>query len=165
MTDTWKDQQTPALAIVARGDQIETIDKGTFTVKSQSVQGKTYQVRKQGNAYEWTCEHFQQSLTCIHVLAVKFRNDLQSSAVNLVGIKPSCEHCGSDNVVKNGKRKNKSGTINRYLCQECGYRFTDNHGFQKKRSEPEKIALALDFIPWPFLGKWPNTFNRCITLM
>jgi len=57
---------------------------------------------------------------------------------------PTCDHCKSHNVVQNGKRKNKSGTINRYLCKDCGHRFTDEQGFQKRRSEPEKIALALD---------------------
>ena len=30
------------------------------------------------------------------------------------------------------------------LCKNCGHRFTDNHGFQKIRADPEKIALALD---------------------
>ena len=58
--------------------------------------------------------------------------------------KPTCEHCKSNNIVKNGKRNNKSGIINRYLCKDCGHRFTDNQGFQKKRADPEKIALALD---------------------
>jgi putative transposase len=75
---------------------------------------------------------------------VKFRNDLKQSIKNITNSKPTCEQCQSNNIVKNGTRKNKSGTINRYLCKNCGHRFTDNQGFQKKRAEPEKIALALD---------------------
>jgi putative transposase len=141
---TWKDQQTPALAIVARGDQIIAVDKDTYTVKSQSDQGKTYQVTKQRNGLVCTCDHFKQTHSCIHTIAVQFKTDLQDSTSKLLSIKPSCDKCGSDNVVKNGKRKNQSGTINRYLCHECGRRFTANDGFKKKRSEPEKIALALD---------------------
>lgn len=144
MTKTWKDQQTPALAIVARGDQIISDNPHSFKVKSQSNKEQIYHITKQGDNYSCTCEHYQQTKTCIHVLAVKFRNDLKQSIKNITNSKPTCEQCNSNNVIRNGKRKNKSGTINRYLCKDCGHRFTDNQGFQKKRAEPEKIALALD---------------------
>lgn len=143
MNKTWKDQNTPALAIVARGDQITSINPNTFKVKSQSNLDKTYLVEKQGSNFICTCEHYHQTKNCIHVLSVKFRSDLKQSIVNITVSKPTCEQCNSNNVVKNGKRHNKSGTINRYLCKNCGQRFTDNQGFQKKRADPEKIALAL----------------------
>jgi putative transposase len=141
---TWKDQQTPALAIVARGDQITPTNNHSFTVKSQSHPETTYQIQKHGKGYTCTCEHYQQKQTCIHVLSVKFRIHLQQSNKDIMQDKPTCDHCKSHNVVMNGKRNNKSGIINRYLCKDCGHRFTDNQGFQKKREEPEKIALALD---------------------
>lgn len=142
--NTWKDQQTPALAIVARGDQITPNNNHSFTVKSQSKPGTIYQIQKHGKGYTCTCGHYQQTQTCIHVIAVKFRIDLQQSNKDIMQNKPTCDHCKSNNVVQNGKRNNKSGIINRYLCKDCGHRFTDNQGFQKKRAEPEKIALALD---------------------
>jgi putative transposase len=142
--NTWKDQQTPALAIVARGDQITTVNNHSFIVKSQSNPGQTYQIQKQGKGYTCTCEHYQQAQTCIHIIAIKFKIDLQQSNSTLMQNKPTCDHCKSHNIVQNGKRKNKSGTINRYLCKDCGHRFTDEQGFQKRRAEPEKIALALD---------------------
>lgn len=144
MNKTWKDQNTPALAIVARGDQITSINPNSFKVKSQSNLDKTYLVEKQGSNFICTCEHYHQTKNCIHVLSVKFRSDLKQSIVNITSSKPTCEQCNSNNVVKNGKRHNKSGTINRYLCKNCSHRFTDNQGFQKKRADPEKIALALD---------------------
>jgi len=144
MTKTWKDQNTPALAIVARGDQIKSIDPNTFKVKSQSNPEVVYRVEREGDKLKCTCNHYQQTQLCIHAIAVKFKEDLKQSAINIVHCNPTCEHCNSDNVVKNGKRHNKSGTINRYLCKDCGHRFTDNQGFQKKRADPEKIALALD---------------------
>ena len=34
--------------------------------------------------------------------------------------------------------------VARYLCKTCGYRFTGRDGFQRRRANPEKIALALD---------------------
>ncbi|MCI4353420.1 MAG: IS6 family transposase [Thermoplasmata archaeon] len=43
-----------------------------------------------------------------------------------------------------GNRRNKTGIISRYLCKTCGHRFVAREGFEKRRSDPEKIALALD---------------------
>jgi transposase-like protein/predicted RNA-binding Zn-ribbon protein involved in translation (DUF1610 family) len=142
--NTWKDQQTPALAIVARGDQIIPINGHSFTVKSQSKQGLLYQIQKHGKGYTCSCEHYQHTQTCIHIIAIKLRSELLQSPTNITKEKIICEQCGSDDIVKNGKRNNKSGIINRYLCKNCGFRFTNNQGFQKKRADPEKIALALD---------------------
>lgn len=142
MVRTWKDQETPALAIVARGDQIVSFNSNSFSVRSQSNPAQTYHVQKRGEGFTCTCEHYQETDNCIHVLAIKFRNDLRESAKS--NSIPACEKCNSNNVVKNGKRHNKSGMISRYLCKDCGARFTDNTGFKKKRAEPEKIALALD---------------------
>jgi putative transposase len=35
-------------------------------------------------------------------------------------------------------------TVARFLCRDCGIRFTGRDGFQRRRAYPEKIALALD---------------------
>jgi len=37
----------------------------------------------------------------------------------------SCPQCGSQKVVCDGKRRNRLGVIQRYLCQNCYYRFSD----------------------------------------
>jgi len=142
----WQDQKTPALAIVARGDQIQTIEPNyRYKVQSQSNPQKYYDVVKNENQYYCTCEHHKQTKRhCIHILAVKFQNTLKDTKETVLNDNVKCVKCGSNNTVKNGTRKNKSGIINRYLCKNCGYRFTDNNGFKKRRNEPEKIALALD---------------------
>lgn len=144
MIKTWKDQETPALAIVARGDQIRYINPNTFQVKSQSNPEASYIITKKGKKLVCTCDHYKKTKTCIHTLAIQFKEDLKQSAINIGKQKPICEQCNSKNVIRNGKRHNKSGTINRYQCKDCGFRFTDNNGFQKKRADPKKIALALD---------------------
>jgi len=37
-----------------------------------------------------------------------------------------CPHCGSKRLFKDGKRKLSDGSkVQRYLCRDCGYRFTD----------------------------------------
>jgi len=39
---------------------------------------------------------------------------------------PSCPECGSNRLFKDGKRKLKDGSkVQRFLCRDCGYRFTD----------------------------------------
>ena len=146
MIKKWKDQKTPALAIVARGDQIQTIiPNEKYIVKSQSKPKTHYTIEQSENTYTCTCEHFQTThRECIHILAVKFQNTLKNTKETILNNTIKCDKCGSTNIVKNGIRKNKSGIINRYLCKNCGYRFTDNNGFKKRRNEPEKIALALD---------------------
>jgi len=42
--ETWQDSRTPALAIVARGNQIETVTPAEFSVRSQSRPGVSYKV-------------------------------------------------------------------------------------------------------------------------
>jgi len=142
----WQDQKTPALAIVARGDQITTIKPNyKYKVQSQSIPNKFYDIVKNDNEYYCTCEHHKTTKRhCIHILAVKFQSTLKESKEIILNDNVKCDKCGSKNTVKNGMRRNQSGMVNRYLCKECGYRFTDNNGFKKRRNEPEKIALALD---------------------
>ena len=73
MTEPWKDQRTPALAIVARGDQIVTESPVDWTVRSQSDPAKSYRVSVRHD--RWTCEcvHFAGiGRHCIHILAVRF---------------------------------------------------------------------------------------------
>jgi transposase-like protein len=81
---------------------------------------------------------------CIHILSIKFQLSLKNTSNEILEETIICDKCQSTNIVKNGIRKNKSGMVHRYLCKECGYRFTEDNGFKKRRSDPEKIALALD---------------------
>jgi transposase-like protein len=73
---------------------------------------------------------------------VKFRNGFIEPTVAPESI--VCPKCQSGNVIAFGKRHNKSGIVNKHLCKVCGFQFTGKEGFQRRRSEPEKIALALD---------------------
>ncbi len=146
MTETmtpWEDMRTPALAIVARGDQIESVAPTQYKVHSQSHPEKVYTVEVSRDRWTCACDFFAQThLHCIHILAVKFRSGFVEPTAEPERV--VCVRCQSGDVIANGKRHNKSGTITRYLCKTCGFRFTGKDGFQRRRSEPEKIALALD---------------------
>jgi integrase len=48
---------------------------------------------------------------------------------------PVCPDCGSERVWKDGLRSTNTGQIQRYLCRDCGYRFSET-GFNRS-NEPE----------------------------
>lgn len=147
MTRIWKDQRTPALAIVARGDQIKTeIPNNKYTVQSQSTPESYYTVyHYEENKWVCTCMHYQATKRdCIHILSVKFQQSLKETKDSIFENNLKCDKCQSTNVIKYGTRKTKKGKTKTYKCKDCGFRFTDNDGFKKRRSDPEKIALALD---------------------
>lgn len=41
------------------------------------------------------------------------------------GTSPPCPECGSQRTWKDGRRQTNNGVLQRYLCRDCGYRFTD----------------------------------------
>ena len=55
-----------------------------------------------------------------------------------------CKKCGSETLVKNSVRRNKSGDVQRYSCKACGYRFSSNIGFERMKHDPKAITAALD---------------------
>ncbi len=145
MTEVWSDMRTPALAIVARGDQIQTVSPTEYVVRSQSRLGVEYKVTVMRDRWSCDCPFFRETgISCIHVFAVRFREGFKVGAEPLPSVSETCSRCGSGNVVGNGKRHNKSGLLARFLCRGCGYRFTGRDGFQRRRADPDKIALALD---------------------
>jgi len=77
------------------------------------------------------------------------QNLRQKVAFNSLGLievtKPStCRKCGSGRVVKTGIRHNKAGGVQRFLCKECGHKFTRNGRFERMKATPKAITIALD---------------------
>lgn len=145
-TNAWKDSRTPALAIVARGDQIQAVAPAEFSVRSQSRPEVSYKVRSERGRFTCECAFWVGSggAACIHVLAVKFREGFAETARALPEPGPSCQACHSGNVVSDGKRRNKSGAVAKFRCRACGACFSGKEGFHNRRSDPEMIAKALD---------------------
>lgn len=142
-SEPWTDQRTPALAIVARGDQVRKVTNAHFTVRSQSCPDQRYDVCLAQDRWTCTCAFAQTGRECIHVLAVRFRANIREALVSVVE-RPACDRCASLDVVQNGKRQNKSGAVVRWRCRACKHDFTGRDGFRRRRAEPETIALALD---------------------
>jgi putative transposase len=145
MTAMWQDERIPALAIVARGDQIETVSPTEYVVRSQSKLDTKYRVTVTRDRRECECQFFRETkIACIHIYAVRFREGFKADPSRPRLDSTLCVRCQSGNVVLSGKRHNKSGTVARYFCKVCDFRFVGRDGFQRRRAEPEKIALALD---------------------
>lgn len=145
MTAAWTDSRTPALAIVARGDQIEAVSTAEFKVRSQSRPTEIYTVTVLRNRWSCTCLFSKEGdgRACIHILAVKFRSGLQEKSPKVVE-GPECERCHSSDVILSGRRLNKSGAVRRFRCKTCGAYFSGKEGFHKRRADPDMIAKALD---------------------
>lgn len=143
---SWTDQRTPALAIVARGDQIREVGPKTYSVRSQSHPEVAHTVTEEAGRWRCLCPFFSATeMVCVHIVAVRIRNGLQDPGPSPESpAKLACESCHSTEVVCRGIRRNKSGNVQRYVCRVCRFRFVGRDGFQRRRADPEKIALALD---------------------
>jgi putative transposase len=54
-----------------------------------------------------------------------------------------CQCCGSSNLRKDGVRKNKSGSIQKFYYRECKHYFTINIGFERMKHNPQAITTAM----------------------
>ena len=133
--------------IAKLSNQIEQVDDCFYTVKSQSGNGE-YAVTKVDG--EWICQcpdNTYRHVECKHIHAIIFSEALKAQ-VKVNRIIPelnihNCQYCNSESIVKDSVRHNKSGDIQRYLCKQCGKRFSINMGFEKMKATPQVITSAM----------------------
>lgn len=140
------------LAILAMGNQIKRIDSSTYRVRSQSGNG-WYLVAREG--LEWSCEcpdFIYLHVVCKHIHAVQFSLNLRQriTSENL-GFEnvcleevQACKYCGSTNIIRRGFRKKKGDMVQRFSCKDCGRRFVLEEAFDRMKSNPKIITVALD---------------------
>jgi len=123
-----EDREIKGMAIIAKGDLPKELSKETFVVPSQSGNGN-YQV---SHVEGWTCscpDHANRGVECKHIKATKFflklRNKTEVEDFPIEETAPElantieCPACKSKEVLKAGKRKNKSGVKQKYFCKTC----------------------------------------------
>lgn len=143
-------REVRGLAILARGSQIVRLNGLRYKVRSQAGNG-AYLV-SMSNSHEWMCEcpDFQhRHVICKHIHSVMYSLHLRDriTSQNLGSVSNAftiCKKCGSEGLVKNSIRHNKSGDVQRYSCKACGYRFSSNIGFERMKHDPKAITAALD---------------------
>jgi putative transposase len=134
-------------AIAKLPNQIKRIDENTYIVKSQSSNDDYCLSKVCG---EWLCECSDNAfrhVKCKHIYAVEFSASFRTE-VKVRHIEPmvnltECMYCGSQNIVKDGVRKNKSGNLQIYQCRDCHKYFTFNLGFERMKHNPQAITSAM----------------------
>jgi len=143
-----------AYSLLAHG-KVDKISDFAYRVWSQTEEGKHYIVVREG--LEWKCEcpdFVLTSVTCKHIHAVEqFRLNERSTSLsvlegeNLCKIEEPvlvCKFCGSENIVKRGFRITEKGRVQRFFCNDCKRKFVVDEGFEKMKSTPQIITVALD---------------------
>jgi putative transposase len=140
-------RQERGLQIAQMGNQIRRIDGHTYYVRSQSG-NREYQVSKTTNG--WTCEcpdHRFRAIKCKHIISIEIslsvRAEVAVRRIEPIDNLTECIFCGSSNIVKDGVRKNKSGTIQKFYCRDCDHYFTFNLGFERMKHNPQAITSAM----------------------
>jgi len=140
-------REEKANLIVKDEKAITRINAQRYFVKSQSGNGE-YEVINSEYGLGCSCpDHLYRGLECKHILAVKFSLELRKKVESRIVIAPvpigKCPRCKSEKVVRDGIRKNKSGNIQRYHCNECQKWFTLNMGFEGMHATPQMITSAM----------------------
>jgi transposase-like protein len=142
---TTREQRGKAIAKLE--GQIKRIDENIYTVKSQSGNGEYCVTNVRG---KWLCQcpdNKFRHVTCKHIFAIEFssqiRNEVQvNRVIQEVNVK-NCRYCGSNNLKKDGLRKNKCGAIQKFYCRDCRHYFTFNIGFERMKHHPQAITSAM----------------------
>jgi transposase-like protein len=135
-------------AIAQLEGQINRLGVALYQVRSQSGNG-WYSVRSDERGWTCTCpDHLYREVKCKHIwaceLSYAIRKKVEAHVVTIQAVNTLvCPTCLSNVVVKDALRHNKYGKIQRYLCKDCGKRFSFNLGFDRMKARPEAITSAL----------------------
>jgi putative transposase len=125
-------------AIAQLNGQVKRIDECLYVVKSQSNNG------------EWLCDcpdNKYRHVQCKHVHAVviyqSIRAEVKVRTISPIENLTECVYCGSSNLKKDGVRKNKAGTIQKFYCRDCHKYMTFNIGFERMKHNPQAVTSAM----------------------
>ena len=148
MTTPVFDYRASRGAEIARTESnVRRIDQHEYRVKSQSGSGE-YAVLQTESGWNCSCPDFMfRGVKCKHAFAVELSLQIRRRIENARRVVPldyqTCFACGAEAIVKDGLIHHKGGDIQRYLCHVCGKRFSRNIGFERMRTSPEAITMAM----------------------
>jgi putative transposase len=136
-------------AIAQKPNQVMRLDERFYKVASQSGHGM-YTVAKKKESSGWICDcpDFQyRNVQCKHVWAVQFslrlRQQVEARVIEPITDIHACIYCKSENIKKDGLRRNNYGDIQKFYCKACERYFTINIGFEKMKHSPQGITTAM----------------------
>lgn len=136
-----------AVELLFKEGSIRRISYSEYLVRS--ADGKTwFNTSWRGKRWRCNCGDFTaSSRACMHVHAVSLM--LRLPELVAMAMDPqifACPSCGAepDRLKKSGIQRNRSGPTQRYICTSCGFRFNDRASFEKLRSNPMLILIAVD---------------------
>jgi len=164
MTENLREQKGQAIA--QHNGQVKRIDDYLYIVKSQSKNGE-YTVNKVDSEWLCDCPDFTyRHVECKHIHAVNFsltiRAEVKVRTISPIENLTECIYCGSSNIVKDGKRKNKSGMLQIFECRDCHKYFTFNIGFERMKHNPQAITTSLQLY---FSGESLRNTMKALELM
>jgi putative transposase len=128
---------------------VRRVDETSYMVHSQRLD-REYRVEQTETGWLCECPDYQFRRIdgrCKHVWAVEISWTLRKRVEEARRILPiqgqACVACGSENLMRWGVRKNKSGDIQVFKCRDCSGCFTINIGFEKMKHSPKAITTAL----------------------
>lgn len=153
-------------AIADMKGQIWRHSDSVYRVKSQSGNG-FYRVEKTDLGWMCSCpDHLTRGVECKHIIAVKLSSAIRSQVKANITIDPviitNCPVCGSASLQKSGIRHNKSGDLQRYVCEECRKRFSINIGFERMKHNPKAVTAAMQLY---FSGESLRNTQRSLKLL
>jgi transposase-like protein len=138
-------------SILAKGDTPVIVDEETFFVPSQSDNSRKYKVVNL-NGWSCECEDFKQRhLECKHIQSIRIFLQVRSSQdAAVLELKQelnkevvNCSFCGSNEVMKRGKRKTATGVKQRYKCKACNRRFVPDL-ISRVKVDAKMICFIMD---------------------
>jgi len=142
-----KRREERGLEIVNKNSQIKKIDGSTYQVLSQNGNG-SYLISLTEDGWICECPDYRfRGLKCKHIWAVEFslklREEVEKETIIQQITVSECVYCHSQNLKRNGVRRNKHGDIQRFFCYNCGKTFTINIGFERMKHNPQAITTAM----------------------
>jgi putative transposase len=133
--------------LLFRAAAVRQVDGSRFRVSSQKGR-RDYEVYWDKKRWRCSCEDFERwRRSCKHIYAVMYYLDLRNIVYGSDGGEEEgrivCPRCGHNRAIRKGYRKNEDGPVQRFLCKECGYRFT-NRAFLRAKKQAGIVVAALD---------------------
>ena len=142
-------RQQRAKQIMTKKGHASQITLDQFKVRSQTDPSKFYIIKRTDNGLVCECpDHQERKADCKHIKVILEhirKNVFSHDGFRIIerSIIKVCKFCDSGNIIKKGFKKNKSGKLQKFKCNDCKRGFTINFGFEKKQFDESIITQTM----------------------